>query len=150
MKHDTLIFGALTGFVGNILKEVFLWTLYLMGISQYTTVLLIADVFSRKQVVLNFYTFITGFATDWTIAALLGILLLLIIKFTGKDYTIIKGIMFSSLVYVFLYVGVIFFRTSNSGSFTHFIFLIAHLLFGIGSGWYIKRYHTTREDIRIR
>lgn len=142
MRRDTIVFGAIAGLIGNIAKELITWMLYSLGFIQYTFVHIGADLLVSKQMS-NPFTLATGILADWVTAGLIGIILLLIIRFTGNDYPIAKGVFVSMLVYVLFYGALMSLNLSNvanAGPRTHFLLFFPHIAFGLVAGWVIKRY----------
>lgn len=142
MQRDTIVFGAIAGIIGNFVKEIITWGLYFSGFVQYTFVHIGADLLVSKQMT-NPFTLATGFLADWTIAGLFGIVVLLIIRFTGSDYPVIKGVVLATMMYVLFYGALMSLNltnVANAGPRTHFLMFFPHAGLGLVTGWVIKRY----------
>jgi len=86
---------------------------------------------------------VTGAITDWTISGTFGIILLYILRYTGSDYAIFKGIGLGSLVYVITFgVGMAMdiTRATLITPLPDFLLLMSHLTIGAVSGWVIKKH----------
>ncbi|GAB6137124.1 hypothetical protein JCM15060_03130 [Halanaerobaculum tunisiense] len=58
-----------------------------------------------------------GYSVNFTFAALLGVLLVYIVRSTGNDYEIYKGLLIPN-----------------------FLGFLLHIIFGLVSGWVVKQY----------
>ncbi|GAB6137927.1 hypothetical protein JCM15060_11160 [Halanaerobaculum tunisiense] len=83
------------------------------------------------------------YSVDFTVAALLGVLLVYIIRLTGNDYEIYKGLLIGLASFIFLY-GIMVRTSLTSGNLAtplpNFLGLLLHIIFGLVSGWVIKQY----------
>ncbi|MFP4017427.1 MAG: hypothetical protein ACLFUI_10395 [Halanaerobiales bacterium] len=74
MFKDTIIFGLLAGFVGNIPKTLLAWTFHFLGKLRYTFAHIAAGAFVGKDLLDNPVAMATGFAADWIIAGFIGVI----------------------------------------------------------------------------
>lgn len=147
---DTIIAGLLAGWIGNIAKETLTWTFYFTKLVRYTFVHIAAGFYYSAENLDTPLSLLTGAITDWTIAGTFGVMLLLLLRFTGTDHAIFKGAMFGSLVYVITFgigMALNITRASLVTPLPDFLLLMAHIIIGGVSGWALKRYFS--EAIHI-
>lgn len=86
---------------------------------------------------------ITSFLADYIYSAFLGILFVYFIYLTGKNFIVIKGIIFGALIWLFSFGGL---RSLSMVKLQEVMpadvlyYLLLHLLFGIALGIITKRY----------
>ncbi len=140
---DTILAGALAGWMGNIAKEILTWTFHFLGWVRYTFVHIAAGFYYSVENLDAPLSLVTGAITDWTIAAVFGILLLHILRYTGTDYAVFKGIAFGSLVYIITFgigMAMDITRATLITPLPDFLLLMAHLLIGAVTAWALRRF----------
>jgi hypothetical protein len=141
--RDTVIAGLLAGWAGNIAKEIMVWTFYFLGWTKYTLVHIAAGFYYSADNLTAPVSMITGAITDWTIAGVFGVILLLILRFTGTDYALVKGIMFGSFFYLIAFgigMSLDISRATLLTPLPDFLLLLSHLAIGGVCGWVLRRY----------
>ncbi len=141
--RDTIVAGALAGWMGNVVKEALTWTFYLMGWTRYTFVHIAAGFYYSAENLNAPLSLVTGAITDWTIATTFGVMLLLILRYTGTDYAVFKGIAFGSLFYVLAFgigMALDITRATLVTPLPDFLLLMAHLVIGGVAGWALEKY----------
>ncbi|HOL17609.1 MAG TPA: hypothetical protein PLY40_04910 [Bacillota bacterium] len=86
---------------------------------------------------------VTGMITDWTIAAIFGVLLLLLLRFTGVDYNIFKGIGFGATFYIVAFgigMALDISRATLVTPLPDFLLLLSHLVIGAVTGWALRKF----------
>ncbi|MCK8825391.1 hypothetical protein [Fuchsiella alkaliacetigena] len=140
---DPITLGAITGIVANIPKEIMKLIFQQFGWQRYSYTQIAAGLFVPQDLVSNPLSLIFGAITDLTVAASLGVLTVYIIKNTGDDYPLFKGLLVGMMSYIFLY-GLILeldiTSTSVATPLPNFLALIQHIIFGLIMGWFIKRF----------
>ena len=143
MLKDTILFGGTAGVIGNIGKEVITWVFYYLGLTRYTFEHFCAGIYVSPAHLNEPAAFLLGFLTDFTFAAIFGITILIIIKKTGTDFWIIKGLVFGIGIYVLCY-GILRPLISSKviiqAPLTNLLFIIPNLLFGLIVSWFIHRF----------
>lgn len=151
MTRDPVIFGMVAGFVGNGVKELIVWPLHWMGYIRYTFVHICAGYFVPKEFIEVPKSLAIGVIGDWTLAALFGVGLLQLIRRTGGEYSVIKGISLSAVVYLFLYGALMALDVTRASLLTplpNLLLFIPHGALGAVSGWFIGRYDRRQIDER--
>lgn len=147
MTKDTVMFGTLIGFAGNVPKLILAWIFHFMGYLRYTFEQIAAGMFVPSDMLDDPVSIAIGVIADWTMAGILGILILTLIRKTGNDYPVFKAIMFTLAEYIFLYGALMAFNVTRASLATplpNFLLFFPHLLYGITVGYAIQRYDKER------
>ncbi len=147
---DTIIAGALAGWTGNLVKEILTWFFYAMGWVKYTFVHIAAGFYYSAENLDAPLSLVTGFLTDWIIATSFGVAALLMLRYTGTDYAIIKGTAFGGLVYVITFGAGMALDVTRATLVTplpDFLLILSHFAIGAVTGWTLERYfsHAVRR-----
>ena len=143
MTKDTIVFGSLAGFIGNIPKIIFTWILHFLGYDRYTFIHIAAGFFVPAKYLDKPLSLMIGVISDFIMAGLFGVVLLLIMRKTGSDFPILKGVGFSAVIYLFIYgmlMALDITRASLLTPLPNLLLLFPHLILGIVSAWFIKYY----------
>lgn len=143
MTKDSIVFGAVAGFLGNIAKELIVWPMHFLGYVRYTFVHIAAGYFVPAEFIDNPVSLTIGFIADWVMAALIGILMLQLVRRTGHDYVLFKAIGFSAAVYLFLYGALMALDVTRASLLTplpNLLLFFPHIALGAASGWFIERF----------
>ncbi len=140
---DTIVAGVLAGWIGNVVKETLTWSFHFMGWVRYTFVHIAAGFYYSVDNLNAPLSLVTGAITDWTISGTFGVMLLLLLRYTGTDYAIFKGIGFGAIVYVITFgigMAMDITRATLITPLPDFLLLTAHLAIGGVTGWALDRY----------
>ena len=143
MRQDSVVMGALAGLAGNLAKEFIVWPMYFLGWVHYPFVFLAASFFVDRSSIRNPLALAKGFITDYAIAAILGIALLYLLRRTGKDYALFKGLLLGLFVHIGLYGLVMALRATRITILTplpNLLLVIPHVVFGMVAAWVLKRW----------
>ena len=146
---DTIAFGVLAGIIANIPKTILAWAFHFAGVLRYTFAHIAAGYFVGAEMLDNPIALATGFVADYTLAAVLGIILYLIIQKTGTDYAILKGIVLGSFMYLIFYGALMALDITRASLLTplpNLLLFFPHVIFGASAGWIIKRYSGIRAE----
>jgi len=94
---DRISLGLLSGFIANIPKEALSELLYRKGIEKGRFASMAAGVFIPKKSALSKKGILFGLTHDFMLASTLGIPLVYMLSFTGKDKWLIKGLLAGGL-----------------------------------------------------
>ena len=103
MKPDPIICGGFAGILGTIAKEIIDLVDFSIGWSKILYWHLAASVFVLPRDVNKFGALIIGALGDMITGAFFGIVLLYLIKFTGKNYYYLKGLGLGWIVWLTLF-----------------------------------------------
>jgi len=140
---DSIVAGVLAGWTGNVVKEAMTWSFHFMGWVRYTFVHISAGFYYSQENIDAPLSFLTGFITDWTIAGTFGVVLLYLLRFTGSDYALFKGIGLGALVYIITFgigMAMDITRATLITPLPDFLLLLSHLGIGSVSGWVLGKY----------
>ena len=145
MIKDTIVFGGLAGAVGNILKETMAWSLYFWGLIKYTFVHFCAGiVINPDTYVKDPLSVVVGIMIDFLIAAIFSLAMYLVMRRTGTDYWVIKGLGLGIFVFLICY-GVLRPAISikiESSPFTALMYIFPNLTYGVATCWFLQKYGT--------
>lgn len=143
MRRDSIITGALAGLLGNLGKEAVVWPLHWLGWVRYTFAHIAAGYFVEGKFINNPVSLATGFIADFTIAAFFGVLLLYLLRFTGKDYAILKGVGFGLVAYIIFYGLLMALDVTRASLLTplpNLLLFIPHVIFGALTAYLLERF----------
>lgn len=143
MTKDGLIFGGLAGIVGNVLKEVLTWVSYGVGAINYTFTHMCSGLVVSSEYVKTPLGLTLGVLVDFTVAAVFGVAIHMILEKTGTRHIVLKGLLFGILIYLFCYS----IMRPNFSSIKGYIdpvsvslYISANGVYGITTSWFIKKY----------
>lgn len=143
MKQDPIIFGGIAGIIGTIAKEILDFIFVAIGFSKYSYWNIAASLFILPKDVNRSGGWILGALTDIIASAVFGVILLYVIKFTGRKYLYIKGIGFGWFIWV-LFFGVVInlhvVRITPTDIGTSLSSFFEHLIFGLTTAWGIHKF----------
>ncbi len=90
--RDKFIGGFVAGVIGGIIGIVFSHSLFLLGLSPISSLHLATALVVPEMFALTTGGVFISFLTHLIVAGVFGVVLLLILYYTGKDYYILKGI----------------------------------------------------------
>ncbi|WP_041667272.1 hypothetical protein [Acetohalobium arabaticum] len=114
-----------------------------LGLVKYNFTQMTAGIFVRESALSSPFALAVGLVSDFAVASLLGIILVYIMRMTGKDYPISKGFLYGVMIHIVVY-GLA--KTLNITSVellnpvSNFIVLFPNITFGIFSALFIERY----------
>lgn len=149
MTKDSLVFGSLAGITGNIFKEALSWGFYGLGLFNLTFVHMCAGILVNQEFVKSHLGLVIGFLVDYTIAGILGILIYILLKKTGTDLIIVKGLFFGVGIFLSCYGIIRPLISSINGNFlplTVILYLMPNLIFGLTVSLFIKKYDVSWKN----
>lgn len=91
-QKDKIAFGTIAGLTGGAVGLAFSYTLFRLGISPLASLHLAASLVTIDIMNLTIGAIIWSIITHLTVASLFGVLMIHIIKYSGKDYWVLKGV----------------------------------------------------------
>lgn len=143
MKKDPLLFSFLGGILGTLGDEVVHWSSVFLSLANSTTGHYISQLIFPNQTV-TIEKLLMGEFTHIIAGATLGVALFIILKISGYDYHILKGVGFGTVLWI-LHVAIIpnlvfprpyVYRTFNEA----IIDLVSHIVWGGITAWFISYY----------
>ncbi|HOP69068.1 MAG: hypothetical protein WBK48_01440 [Dethiobacteria bacterium] len=141
--RDSILAGALAGWLGNVPKEIMTWSFHFLGWIKYTFVHIASGFYYSAENLGAPLSLLTGAITDWVIAGAFGVMLLFILRYTGTDYAVFKGMGFGAVFYILAFgigMALDISRATLVTPLPDFLLLMAHFVIGGVSGWALKRY----------
>lgn len=145
---DNIAVGAMSGAIGGAIGITFSYSMFLLGITPLSSVHLAATLVVIDIINLTTLGFINAVFTHLLVASVFGVLLTYILLMTGKDFWILKGIVFGALFCLMTHAYFIpLMRTDeqvrtlifNAPSWS--IALLTHMLIGLTTATAIVKYH---------
>jgi hypothetical protein len=143
MKHDVIIFGGLAGVVGNIFKEVISWGFYFSGLINYTYDHFCAGlVVNPAGYVKMLFAVFIGTMIDFTVAAVFGVIMYFVMRKTGTQYWLFKGLGFGMVIFLicFAVLRPTFSIKIESTPLQALMYMIPNLVYGVITCWFLKKY----------
>ncbi len=143
---DRAAAGGLAGIVSGIIVGFISFALHLLGICRICLISIGGGMFRQEMlgVTAPMSWLLLGWVTHLIISSLLGIMLVYILVFTGREHALWKGLLFGSAVWA---VDIMFvsplagFVPLNANPIDLFIVLGYHMLFGILVAWFLVRHY---------
>ena len=141
MFKDRVITGALIGILADIIKLI---ANYIMFQLNFTTVVfwqIAATRFLEKEFLHSPAAYLIGGTADLTVSAVLGVVFVIIIYFSGKDYLWLKGIGYAMFLWVSLFgtiLGISVQEKIPQGPSEIIVTIIAHLVYGLAFALFTK------------
>lgn len=136
--NDPVILGIIAGLAGNCLKTAGnLFNRYVLKVSQFTYIEVAAGLFMRRKESHKPLGQIVGGIADFLIGSMMGVPLVYLLKYTKKDYALVKGIGIGGLIWIGMYgalgraFGAWGFLPANAS--TNLSSFLNHSLYGIGA-----------------
>ena len=140
---DFYFAGTVLGIIGGIIHNLLLWVLLLIGLQTRTYWKDMAELLFKPPQVLTWPAQFLGLMASLAIAGINGVLIAIIINFTGRDYIYTKAVSLSSVMgfFVFLVVyparGLKFLQHSII---TNYVAFFTFIFYGLVVGYLMKHY----------
>lgn len=148
MNRDTVISGSLAGMLANIPKTIGAWVFYQFGLTEYTFEQIAAAFLTPLEFIHTPVGVIIGLIADFTVAALVGVIFFLLLRYTGTDHALLKGLLGGALAFVFGFGLVMFAGLTRAlvvAPLPLLIYFLLHLLFGAVATWHITRFSLAQK-----
>lgn len=142
--RDTITIGTIAGLVSTTVMTIINWTVRLLGFKFITTWETATHIFLNKALIHTPTGYIVGFVGQFALGSIFGVLVAYTLRFTGKDFYILKGIGMGAVVWL-----------ASIGFFMHFlniqiqgrgeplsnlIAILDFIVLGIIDSYIVKRY----------
>lgn len=141
--RDFYFAGTVLGIIGGIIHNLLLWVLLLTGLQTRTFWKDMAELLFKPPEVLTWHAQFLGLMASLAIAGINGVLIAIIINFTGRDYIYTKAVSLSSGMgfFVFLVIyparGLKFLQHSII---TNYVAFFTFIFYGLVVGYLMKHY----------
>lgn len=140
---DRLLRATFTGFFAVIIKDLVDFIYIKLGFHGVLMAKVAAGAFVAKEDINSPLSLILGYSAHFTVGGILGVAFLVLIHLSGYDYSIIKGLFFGAVVWLFLpgmllSLGISSFVPGDISS--NFMLLLDHLAFGLTLGLFFPNF----------
>lgn len=147
MLRDRVIIGSLIGILADIVKLTFNYLAFLLNYTNVVFWQLTATRFLENGDLFSPIALLIGGVADLTITAILGVIFLFFIDYTGADYLWIKGIGFGMAVWVGLFgtlLGQSVQGKINQEPSSILVTMVAHFIFGLSLAFFTRLFYQSR------
>jgi hypothetical protein len=147
MINDRLTSGAIAGTIAAIAKTGPNYIFNILGVTRHTYPTLIVMILLKNPKAHSFWPFLLGIIIDSIIGGTLGIIIIYILKISGRRYSWFKGIIFGSLTWLIGPTILLpLFYPELSLNF-HYVSLFDHWLFGLATVFFVKKLYPDTEQL---
>ena len=144
--RDSGVIGLISGIAGGIVFQVFIWISTIFGIAGVTPSQIGAYLFANSTEITTLSAQIIGMVAHLINSAILGVILVYILRLMGTDYLWVKGVAYGGAIHLLAYGAIlrIFIpvKVLQPNLPTSLVFFISHIIFGIVTvfvaGHYLK------------
>lgn len=143
MFSDRVMTGVAIGICADIIKLIVNYVLFQLNYTKIVFWQIAASRFLNKEDLFKPTAYFIGGVADIIVTSLLGILLVYILYFVGKDFLLIKGIGYGLSIWVLLFGTLLTASASKLPEETSGIIvtIIAHLFYGLAFGIFSKIFY---------
>jgi len=139
MIKDKVIVGAIVGLLADAVKLAVNYLAFTLGFTRVVFWQIAATLFLDRQDLFKPVAYIVGAVADLTVTAIIGVVFIYFIHFTGHKYLWIKGVGFGLAVWVGLFGT--FLGTAVRGKLPQepsgiLVTLVAHSIFGLSLAFF--------------
>ncbi len=142
--RDTIMIGTIAGFVANLTMVSFALTVKLFGFKFITTWETAANIFLAPKLIHTPTGYFIGVLAQLVLGAIFGITVAYVLRLTGKDFYILKGIGVGAVIWLasiglfmrFLHIEI----HGRSEAFTNIMAVIEFVILGIVNSTIIAKY----------
>lgn len=149
---DEIALGALAGFLATIPQFIFNLISVYFSYSKFYSFQFSGSIFLRPSLTLTPLGIVIGTFMWVSMATVLGIIIVYLLKYTGKDYWWLKGILVSvSLMFTIIYGFLQSFGITKivpNDIPTNLTHLIGNIIFGAFAGYFAYRFAPENEYMR--
>lgn len=98
--RDTITIGAIAGLISTTVMTVIVWAVRLLGHQFITPWETATHIFLVRRLIHTPIGYLVGFTGNFTLGAIFGVIMAYILRFTGKDFYILKGIGLGAVVWL--------------------------------------------------
>lgn len=139
---DKIMAGLVVGLLADVVKLAVNYSFFLLGFVKTVFWQVAATRFLSSSELFKPVAYLIGGLVDLTTTAVLGVIFIYLIRFTGRDYVWYKGAGFGLIVWVGLFGTVLaeaVERKLPADARTIIVTAVAHLIFGLSLAFFSKR-----------
>lgn len=148
---DKALSGALAGLAAGLIIGIVSFGLYTLNICRLCLVAIGGGLFTQQMLPqgTTFIWLLLGWVDHLVMSMILGIILVFILHYTGRDYAIVKGAIYGAIVWYFA-IGIIAplagFTPPSPRAADLLVLLAYHLVFGMLAAWLMVRFGTWKAE----
>lgn len=149
MFKDRILAGTIAGMIATLFKDIPNIILWKMGVVKHLYLYIASSVLIRPQDVTTVWGLVLGVAVDIITGGTLGILIIYLIKFTGRDYWWYKGLILGNVVWLWGLGVVINFGASRMvplDPIFRLTSLIEHQIFGLVGVYLVLKWYPETDN----
>jgi len=142
--QDKVVFGGFIGVLANVGMDILQFPIWKLKIVKHPLSHYASSIFLDPQTLHHsMIGSVVSFLADYIYSAFLGVLFVYLIYFTGKQFSITKGLIFGSFLWLFSFgalrsLSIV--KLQEVVPLDNIYYLIFHLIFGITLGVIVKKY----------
>lgn len=140
---DKITLGAAAGILANLITSIIDIVLYKLNINKFIHFHIAASAYFPVRDVNTLPALIIGGISDFTVAAVFGVIIVYILFLTGTDYFYVKGLMVSLLYWLLLYGMILrlnIARIDPTDPGTNLVHLATHIILGLLISWIVTKH----------
>ena len=142
--HDTITIGSIAGITATFSFLTVNYIFKIVGFQFTSTWEATASIFLSNNLIHTLFGYFVGFLGQYTIGAGGGVIMAYVLKFTGYDYYILKGLGIGGFSWIFTVgiIGKLINLTTQFANepFTIFLIILDLVIFGLASVLIITKY----------
>lgn len=140
---DKVVIGAITGLLADAVKLTLNYLASRFGFTSVVFWQIAASRILETKQINQPMAYLVGGVTDLTVTAIIGIVFIYFLHFTGRDYIWLKGAGFGLTIWVFL-LGTVLIQSRAKLNLTAsdmIVTMLAYLAYGLALAFWAKKYY---------
>ena len=142
--RDTITMGTIAGFISTTVMTIIVWIVRLLGYEFITTWETATHIFLTKKLIHTPIGYLTGFLGQFSLGAIYGVIVAYTLRFTGKDFYILKGIGVGAVVWlasIGFFMHLLGIQIEGRGDpLSNLMAIIEFIILGIINSYVVKKY----------
>jgi hypothetical protein len=142
--RDTITIGSIAGCCGTIVMTLYKWILLLFGLKFISTWETAAHIILNHNLIHTPIGYLTGYTMQFILGSIFGIVVAYMLRATGKDFYLIKGIGVGAIVWlssVGFFMRLLHIELQGRGdSLTNFLTIFDWIILGVISSSVVAKY----------
>lgn len=140
---DKVVIGALTGLLADAVKLTFNYLAFRLGFASVVFWQIAASRILEAKQINQPIAYLVGGVSDLTVTAIIGVVFIYFLHFTGREYIWLKGAGFGLAIWVSL-LGTVLIQSQAKLNLTAsdtIVTMLAHLAYGLALAFWAKKYY---------
>lgn len=147
--RDKITLGIITGMLANFVITILDIAFYFLDVNEYLHIHIAASAYFPLERIHSIPALIVGTITDFSIGAILGIIIVYTLFYTGTDFYYIKGISIPLLFWILIYGMVLRLnigRIDPTDAGTNLVHLSLHIILGFLIAWFTVKHSRFKSN----